>query len=141
MWDASLELVRGGLPRWHARWWDEEAGVIQALARGRFLRRASDVVVRIRLDAQGQTRVDLRSTSRPPRWGGFANNARRIGVFTLELDRMLAIAPEPPPASSESARDGSGKAAARTELPSGGAAPDPSGSASERAADGAAALS
>ena len=137
VWDAALDLVRGGLPRWHVRWWDEEAGIIQALSRSRFSRRASDVVIRIRLDEQAQTRVDLRSTSRSRRMGDFGSNTRLIGAFTVALDRILVATPAPPP---EGDGLGPGDAAEPAELPDGDAdsagadagpgveAPDPRGS-------------
>lgn len=96
VWDAALDLVRGELPRWHARWWDEEEGVIQALTRGHLSRRASDVVIRIGLDELAQTRVDLRSTSRSGRLGDFGGNTRLIGAFITALDRKLAK-PRPVP--------------------------------------------
>ena len=97
VWDAALDLVRGELPRWHARWWDEEEGVIQALTRGHLSRRTSDVVIRIGLDEQAQTRVDLRSTSRSTRLGDFGSNTRLIGTFIAALDRKLT-SPRTPPA-------------------------------------------
>lgn len=99
VWDAALDLVRGELPRWHARWWDEEEGVIQALTRGHLSRRTSDVVIRIGLDAQAQTRVDLRSTSRSTRLGDFGSNTRLIGAFVGALDRKLTR-PQAPPTSA-----------------------------------------
>ena len=86
---GSLDLVRGELPRWHARWWDEEEGVIHALTRGRLSRRASDVVIRIGLDVQAQTRVDVRSTTRSKGLGDFGSNTRLIGTFIGALDRKL----------------------------------------------------
>ncbi|MXW10451.1 MAG: DUF1499 domain-containing protein [Gammaproteobacteria bacterium] len=89
VWEAALDLVRGELPRWHARWWDEEEGVIHALTRGRLSRRASDVVIRVGLDEQAQTRVDLRSTSRSKGLGDFGSNTRLIGAFVAALDRKL----------------------------------------------------
>ena len=101
VWNAALDLVRGELPRWHARWWDEETGIIQALTRGRVSRRASDVVIRIRLDAEAQTRVDLSSTSRTGRVGDLGGNTRLIGAFTYALDRKLAPPPAPPAPRSE----------------------------------------
>ncbi|MXY29726.1 MAG: DUF1499 domain-containing protein [Gammaproteobacteria bacterium] len=97
VWEAVLDLVRGELPRWHARWWDEEEGVIHALTRGRLSRRASDVVIRIGLDVQAQTRVDLRSTSRSKGLGDFGSNTRLIGTFIGALDRKLTR-PQAPPA-------------------------------------------
>ena len=106
VWDAAVDLVRGELPRWYARWWDEEAGVIQALTRGRFSRRASDVVIRVRLDAEGQTRLDVSSTSRSRRLGDFGGNTRLIGAFIAALDRKLSEAHAPSaPASEASARE------------------------------------
>lgn len=105
VWNGALDLVRGELRRWHARWWDEEAGVIQALHKGRFSRRTSDVVVRIRLDEEGQTRVDLRSTSRSGRVGDLGSNTRLIGAFVTALDRKLAGPPSPPRPKSAQAAD------------------------------------
>lgn len=121
VWEAALDLVRGELPRWHARWWDEEEGVIQALARGRLSRRASDVVIRIGLDAQAQTRVDLRSTSRSRRMGDFGGNTRLIGAFVGGLDRKLAKPQAPSaPARKESA---SARVGGDTESPAGASPP------------------
>ena len=97
VWNGALDLVRGDLRGWHARWWDEEVGVIQAFHKGRVTGRASDVVVRLRLDEQGQTRVDLRSTSRSKRFGDLGGNTRLIGAFVNALDRKLASPPSPRP--------------------------------------------
>ena len=130
VWEAALDLVRGELPRWHARWWDEEEGVIHALTRGRLSRRTSDVVIRIRLDVQAQTRVDLRSTSRSRGLGDFGSNTRLIGTFIGALDRKF-IRPQAPPTP---ARDEFVPAAAggNTEPPAGDSAPEESvGSAAE----------
>jgi len=52
-----------------------------------------DVRIRITLDRNGQTRVDLRSASRKGK-GDFGVNARRIGRFLRALDRRLGATPE-----------------------------------------------
>lgn len=96
VWEACLDLVRGELSHWYARWWDEEVGVIQALSRAPVSRRVSDVVIRIRLDEQAQTRVDMRATSRFTVVGDLGSNARLISTFTSALDRKLIAPPTPP---------------------------------------------
>jgi hypothetical protein len=113
VWDGALDLVRGELPRWHARWWDEEEGVIQALARGYVSRRGSDVMIRITLDAQAQTRVDLRSTSRSRRLGDFGSNTRLIGAFIAALDRKLTSPLTAPVAGIAVGSDGDGPGISR----------------------------
>ena len=102
VWKVALDLVTGGLPRWYARWWDEEVAVIQALSRGRHSRRVSDVIIRLRLDEEGQTRVDLRSSSRFTMVGDFGGNTRLIGAFCAALDRKLTE-PAPAPALMDAA--------------------------------------
>lgn len=87
VWAAALELAnRRG---WRVTESDDQEGLIQGEARSLLLRWVADVEVRIGLDENGQTRVDLRSSSRR----GFADlgrNARRIGRFLRRLDKAIA---------------------------------------------------
>lgn len=89
VWSEALALAGGGLSRWRLLDADDERGLIRAEATSRVLRRVGDVQVRVSLDANAQTRVDLISVSRGGK-GDLGANARRIGRFTRELDRRLA---------------------------------------------------
>ena len=50
-------------------------------------------MIHIRLDQDGQTRVDLRSASRVGNRGDLGTNARRIHKFCKALDRKLDAQP------------------------------------------------
>lgn len=88
VWNEVLELVTDR-PRWTVVRTDDEAGVIEATAESLVFRFVDDVRISITLDENGQTRVDLFSSSRKG-WADFGTNARRIGRFTRDLDRTLA---------------------------------------------------
>ena len=92
VWNAALGLAGGGLPRWRVLKADDEKGTIQAEAVSALWRRPAEVRIRIGLDANGQTRVDVRSASRTGKrdWG---SNARRIDRFIRALDAKLAATP------------------------------------------------
>ena len=93
VWNASLELAGGGLSRWSLRWWDDEAGAIQASAKTLVFRLIDDVIIKIRLDEDGQTRVDLSSSSRTGNRGDLGVNGRRIKKFCRALDKKLGAKP------------------------------------------------
>lgn len=67
---------------------DPRAGVLGAEARTRMLGFVDDVEVRVSLDPEGWTRVDLRSASRVGR-ADLGTNARRIARFLHGLDARL----------------------------------------------------
>ncbi|MCA9738996.1 MAG: DUF1499 domain-containing protein [Gemmatimonadota bacterium] len=92
VWSAATLLADEGLPGWRVQTWNDRDGIIQAEARGGFLRRTDDVIIRITLDETAQTRVDLTSRSRS---GGvdFGTNARRITTFLEALDAKLGATP------------------------------------------------
>ena len=95
VWTAALTLAGGGgsgaLPRWRLLSADDKQGVILVEAVSVLRRKRSLVRVRISLDTNAQTRVDLLSGS-PGRtdWG---SNARRVDRFLRELDRRLSATP------------------------------------------------
>ena len=93
VWEAALALVRGGLPGWTLLGADDNAGLIEGEALTRLLKRALVVGVRVGLDRNAQTRVDLEARSRS---GGPDLGARRriIVAFFNQLDRRLAARPE-----------------------------------------------
>jgi len=81
-------MADGGRTGWNVVHADDLKGVIRAEARSLVFRFVDDVEVRISLDEDGQTRVDLTSTSRVGEWDMGAN-ARRIRGFCRALDRKL----------------------------------------------------
>jgi hypothetical protein len=87
VWGTALALLKRRRS-WQVLSEDDQEGVIQVQTKTVFFRQAGDLEIRITLDEDAQTRVDLRSASRK----GFADlgmNARRIGRFLRKLDRTL----------------------------------------------------
>lgn len=87
VWDAALQIARQ-TRGWTVTESDPRAGEIVAEARTRLWKFTDDVWIRISLDEDAQTRVDLTSASRK---GGadLGANARRIARFLHALDRRL----------------------------------------------------
>jgi hypothetical protein len=101
VWRAALALASGGLSRWALTSADDQNGLIQAEASTLIIGNVGDVTVRIGLDPDARTRVDMRSTSRSAGkdWGA---NVRRIERFLHALDDRLARpTPRPPIYSPE----------------------------------------
>jgi hypothetical protein len=89
VWAASLEVA--ARLRWHVTEADEQDGRIRARAGGGLLGAVQDVEVRLSLDADGQTRVDLSSG---PRAGGRERpGGRHLDRFLARLDGALRRAP------------------------------------------------
>lgn len=114
VWNTALRLANGELSGWKILTADDQKGEIRAEATTRVFRFVDDVTIRMGLDRDGQTRVDLRSASRTRRID-FGTNARRIRTFCHALDTALGatpahIRPPAPPACSDSARPTAGPA-------------------------------
>jgi hypothetical protein len=103
VWKSALRLAAADLRGWTVESADEIEGVIVAQARALLFRFVDDVEVRIGLDLDGQTRVDVTSTSRRGRWD-LGTNARRIRHFLRRLDRKVGAAPDVILAPEEGAR-------------------------------------
>jgi hypothetical protein len=88
VWEAARDLADGGMARWTLVDADDQNGELRAESRTWLFRLVDDVEVRIALDHEGQTRVDLTSASRIGGWD-LGANARRIRRFTARLDRAL----------------------------------------------------
>jgi hypothetical protein len=88
VWKASLRLIGGRLRRWEILEADDTEGIIRGVAHGRVARFTSNVTVRILLDPDAQTRVDMLSASRVGR-ADFGVNARRIHRFFRGLDALI----------------------------------------------------
>lgn len=92
VWTAALALAGGELRRWRVLDSDDEQGTIRAEALTTVMRRPCEVRIRIGLDDNGQTRVDVRSALESGKrdWG---SNARGIHRFIHALDEKLAATP------------------------------------------------
>lgn len=88
VWQASLDLVGGGLKRWELLESDDREGIIRGLAHGRLERFTSAVTIRVGLDFNAQTRVDALSAARVGRYD-LGTNARRLHRFFIALDRQV----------------------------------------------------
>jgi len=88
VWNASLALSGGQLPRWSVSSADDGEGIIRARVRTLILRRTDDVRISVILDKNGQTRVDVVSVSLR-RKRDLGANARHIDLFLRALDGRL----------------------------------------------------
>jgi len=89
VWKEAL-LLAAKKQGWTILEADDLAGVIRAEARTLVFRFTDDVEIRIGLDENGQTRVDMTSASRVGK-ADLGTNARRIGGFLRGLDRRLGV--------------------------------------------------
>ncbi|HSJ09950.1 MAG TPA: DUF1499 domain-containing protein [Longimicrobiales bacterium] len=91
VWSAAHALAAGGLRRWTVDSADDTEGVIHATSRS--LRGIEhDVVIRVSLDSNAQTRVDASATARKPGMD-FGAASRRVRRFFHALDNALARTP------------------------------------------------
>lgn len=88
VWRAALALSSGGLQGWRLLEADDRQGMIKAEATRALTRQVDDVLVRIYLDRDAQTRVDARSAARTGRLD-LGANARRLSRFFRALDQRL----------------------------------------------------
>lgn len=87
VWTAALETATSQT-RWTVTESDPRAGEIVAESRTLLWRFTDDVRIRVSLDADGNTRVDLESASRKGS-ADLGTNARRIARFLHGLDGHL----------------------------------------------------
>lgn len=92
VWRATETLAFGELRGWTPVMADEDLGVLRAACQGMLGPSYDEVEVRISLDENGQTRVDMSSTSRVGR-GDLGRNARRIKRFFHALDGRVEAGP------------------------------------------------
>lgn len=92
VWAASYRLVSGGLPHWGLTWEDDRSGVLEGRVPQRILRPAGHVRVRVFLDADAQTCVQMAAG---PVSGGrdLGTSRRRILRFFDALDAELTPRP------------------------------------------------
>lgn len=92
VWAAALHLASGSLKGWTVTSADEDEGVLEARCRRWIFRDTARVVIRVSLDENAQTRVDMASAVRS---GGsvLGGNARRIRAFFRALDERIDAGP------------------------------------------------
>lgn len=88
VWSAALATA-GTLPRWRVVTADARKGEIAAEASTLLWKFVDDVWIRVWLDEDGRTCVDVASTSRVGR-ADLGTNARRIARFLHRLERRLS---------------------------------------------------
>ena len=88
VWDAAHQIARA-TRGWTVVSSDPRAGEIVAEARTPLWKFTDDVWVRLSLDEDGQTRVDMASSSRKGS-ADLGTNARRIARFLRALDARLS---------------------------------------------------
>ena len=93
VWKAALKVSNKQMRGWSVLYIDDQTGVIVAEALRSPWKHKDDVRISIGLDENGQTRVDLRSTSRQEKWD-WGRNRRRILSFLRLLDRELSARPD-----------------------------------------------
>ena len=59
VWDAVVRLASGGLKGWRIARWDDQIGIVAADVKSWPLPLAATVLISVKLDADGQTRVDM----------------------------------------------------------------------------------
>ena len=91
VWQAATGLCAGGIRGWSLWVADDQEGVIEASV-SRLIGPAVDVRVKIGLDQNAQTRVDLTSASRTER-GDLGRGRRLVGRFIHRLDTELRAGP------------------------------------------------
>ncbi len=103
VWQASLALLKE-LPGCKLRLSNDRDGIIIAQATIHFPRHVNDVTISIVLDADAQTRVDMRSVTRDGAVDMGSNAKRVLRFFELLDQRMAALKRRPLPTSATVAR-------------------------------------
>ncbi len=92
VWAAVVELASGGLRGWTTVFADEDLGILRAESQTLVSRVVDDVEIRLSLDENALTRVDMSSVSRVAR-AALGRNDRRIRKFFRGLDKRIGAGP------------------------------------------------
>jgi hypothetical protein len=92
VWHAARGLAEGGLRGWTLARADDREGVLEATRTTWPPRREDEILVHVRLDENGQTRVDL-ECRRAGAGGPARRHARIIDRFVHTLDKTLHASP------------------------------------------------
>ncbi len=92
VWEAIVALASGGLKGWKLARWDDQIGLVAADVTSWPIPLPATVLISVKLDANGQTRVDM-SIRSVAEEGRLPINQRRIDRFFRALDHSLAVRP------------------------------------------------
>ena len=92
VWQSAKALASGGLKGWTLWVADDQAGIMEASTSSWLFLKAADVRIRIGLDENAQTRVDLTTASRTQH-GDLGRSRRTTGLFLRRLDAALQASP------------------------------------------------
>ncbi|MGE0160341.1 MAG: DUF1499 domain-containing protein [Gemmatimonadales bacterium] len=92
VWNCAVGLAKEGMRGWSVASADDLAGLIIASTATRLLKIRDDVRVKIGLDENGQTRVDVSARSRSER-ASLGRHRRAIARFLDRLDQRLDARP------------------------------------------------
>jgi hypothetical protein len=92
VWNAAVDVANEGMRGWSVASADDLSGLIIASTATRLFNIRDDVRVRIRLDENGQTRVDVNSRSRTEK-ASLGRHRRGISRFLARLDQRLDAHP------------------------------------------------
>lgn len=92
VWSSIVEMAGSDFRRWTTLLADEDVGILRAENRLPILESSDLIEIRISLDENAQTRVDMSSTSREDK-GIPGGNARRIRRFFRILDKRVGAGP------------------------------------------------
>ena len=92
VWQSAKALASGGLKGWTLWVADDQEGIMEASTSSFLFLKAADVRIRIGLDENAQTRVDLATTSRTEH-GDLGRARRTTGEFLQRLDAALQAGP------------------------------------------------
>ena len=87
---AMVEVVAAGMPNWKVTRQDSSAGELEAVSTTPLFGFHDDIIVRVRPDPGGGSRVDMRSKSRVGQ-GDLGANAARIHAFQAALQARQAL--------------------------------------------------
>lgn len=82
---ARVQTVAQGMPGWTITSTDADGGTMEVIATTALFGFQDDIAIRVRPDADGATRVDIRSKSRDGK-GDMGTNAARIRTFVRNVE-------------------------------------------------------
>jgi hypothetical protein len=92
VWNAAVGVAKEGMRGWSVASADDLSGLIIASTATRLFNIRDDVRVKIKLDENGQTRVDVSSRSRTEK-ASLGRHRRGIARFFARLDQRLDARP------------------------------------------------
>jgi len=92
VWAAIVEIASNKLKGWTVTEADEDLGILRAECKVTFSKKLDDVEIRLSLDENALTRVDMSSASREE-GGSLGRNNRRIRKFFPLLDKKIEAGP------------------------------------------------